>query len=119
MAMPRLCLACRGRPAACAGALCAVSTADGIGDAGLARQQGLDRAAHRLHRRGVRPVGQQRHLHQAAAQLDALDQAGGDDVLAGGGIGDRAQRLAQARRRVGAVVICLQTFCRRPISGPP
>ena len=34
-------------------------------------------------------------MHQPAAHLDRLDQPGGDDVLAGGRIGDVAQRLAQ------------------------
>ena len=83
------------------GALCAVSTAVALVMPGCRASRCLDRAAHRLHRGRVRAVGQQRHLHQAVAQLDAVHQAGGDDVLAGGGVDDGAQRFAQRRRRRG------------------
>ena len=91
-----------------------VSGQDGgrVGHAGLTHQHGLGLSPHRLHRRGMRAVGQQRHLHQAAAHLDRLHQAGGDDIPPGGRIFDRAQCGTQA---IGAVssLIFLQTSLRR------
>jgi hypothetical protein len=43
----------------------------------------------------MRAVGEQGDLHQAAALLDALHQAGTDNIDAGGGVLDRAQCFAQ------------------------
>ena len=85
----------RRRGAAAAARLCAVSIAVALVTPGW--RDSTVSAARRTGSIacGVRAVGQQRHLHEAAAQLDPLDQAGGHDVPAGGRIVDRAQRVAQ------------------------
>ncbi len=77
------------------GCLCAVNTAVALVTPGWRDSGRLDRPAHRFHRLGVRPVGQQRHLHQPAADLDPLDQTGRHDVLPGRRILDAAQCRAQ------------------------
>ena len=92
-----------------------------VGHAGLTHQHGLSLPPHRLHRRGMGTVGQQRRLHQAAAHLDPLHQAGGDDIPSGGRIFDRAQCGTQGIRRSidhAYLTLILQTSTRRADKHP-